>query len=69
MPRTHGHLDSDDTNEAAWVAARGATVGAARVSPLKSYIPRLHRSNRSRDHHLQDTALSGFSLLYLPIYA
>jgi len=31
MVRTHGHLDSDETNEAAWVATRGAVTGAARV--------------------------------------
>ncbi|GAB7343655.1 hypothetical protein MBLNU457_1647t2 [Dothideomycetes sp. NU457] len=30
MPRRHGHLDTDETNEAAWVATRGALVGAAR---------------------------------------
>jgi len=31
MVRTHGHLDSPETNEAAWVATRGAVIGAARV--------------------------------------
>jgi len=30
MPRTHGRLDSEDTNEAAWIATRGAVTGAAR---------------------------------------
>lgn len=32
MVRTHGHLDSDETNEAAWIATRGAVTGAATVS-------------------------------------
>lgn len=32
MVRTHGRLDSEETNAAAWEAARGAVTGAARVS-------------------------------------
>jgi hypothetical protein len=37
--RKHGSLTSDaDTNEAAWEAARGATVGAAKVSVSQAVV-------------------------------
>jgi len=38
MVRSRGHLNSEETNEAAWIATRGAVIGAARVSRVH-YIP------------------------------
>lgn len=32
--RQHGVMKSDEANDAAWEAARGALSGAARVSPI-----------------------------------
>lgn len=40
MVRSRGHLDSEETNEAAWVATRGAVTGAARVSRVHLFASR-----------------------------
>jgi len=47
MVRKHGHLDTEETNEAAWVATWGALAGAARVSLISA----LYSISRSRDLH------------------
>lgn len=59
MVRAHGHLDSEETNEAAWAATRGAVIGAARVSFIVLSILLLASA----------IALRFSSLLHLKVYS